>query len=147
MAKTWVLIAHDAGARIFENFGPGKGLDLVQEIEHPEGRERNRDIDTDRPGRSFQSADARRSAMGREESAHERTVADFARKLANKLEHARATNQYDRLVLVAPPRFLGLLRGSLDDVTATLVIGSLDKDLAHSKESELGKQLADVIRV
>lgn len=147
MAKTWVLVAHDAGARIFENLGPGKGLDLVQEIEHPEGRERNREIDTDRPGRSFQSADARRSSMGREEDAHERVVADFARQVAAKLEHARTSHAYDRLVLVAAPRFLGLLRGALDDVTTKLVVGSLDKDLAHCKESELGEHLTELVRV
>jgi protein required for attachment to host cells len=85
--------------------------------------------------------------MGREESAHERTVSVFARDIAGKLEHARTTHEFDQLVLVAPPRFLGLLRGSLDDGTAKLVIGSLDKDLAHSKESELGAQLAELIRV
>ena len=149
MAKTWVLVAHEAGARIFENGGPGKGLDLVQEIEHPEGRERNRDIDTDRPGRSFQSdgADPRRSSMSSEQSPHDRVVADFARDLTGKLEHARASNQYDRLVLVAPPRFLGLLRSSLDDATRKLVIGSLDKDLAKAKEDELAKQLGDVMPV
>ena len=149
MAKTWVLVAHDAGARIFENLGPGQGLDLVQELEHPEGRERNREIDTDRPGRRFRrdSGDPRRASMSREESAHERVVSDFARQVAGKLEQGRNSNEYDQLVLVAAPRFLGLLRNSLDDVTAKLVVGSLDKDLAHCKEAEIGEHLADVIRV
>ena len=46
MAKTWILVGHEAGARVFENRGPGKGLELVETIEHPEGRLRDRDIDT-----------------------------------------------------------------------------------------------------
>ena len=30
MAKTWILVAHEAGARVFENRGPGKGLELLE---------------------------------------------------------------------------------------------------------------------
>ena len=149
MAKTWILVGHEAGARVFENRGPGKGLELVETIEHPEGRLRDRDIDTDRPGRSFRkdSGDPRRAAMSRGEGPHDRVIADFARALADKLQRGRVENQYERLVLVAPPRFLGLLRASLDVPTAQLVVGSIDKDLATRKESELIKHLGEVIAV
>ena len=149
MAKTWILVAHDAGARVFENTGPGKGIELLEAIDHPEGRERDRDIATDRPGRSFRknSGDPRRAAMSTSEGPHERAVADFARSLANKLQNCRAQNQYQRLVLVAPPRFLGLLRASLDGPTSQLVVGSLDKDLAMTKEPELVERLGKVIAV
>jgi protein required for attachment to host cells len=149
MAKTWILVAHDAGARLFENEGPGKGLQMVEQIDHPEGRERDRDFDADRPGRSFRknSADPRRAAMSRSETPHERAVSDFARSLAHKLQSGRTSNRYDRLVLVAPPRFLGLLRSSLDGPTAQLVVGSLDKDLAAHKESVLVEHLAEIIAV
>jgi protein required for attachment to host cells len=149
MTNTWILVAHDAGARMFESRGPGKGLDLVETIEHPEGRLRDRDIVSDRPGRSFRkdSGDPRRASMSRSEGPHDRAVADFARALADKLKHARVENQYERLVLVAPPRFLGLLRSSLDGPTAQLVVGSIDKDLASSKETELIEHLGEVIAV
>jgi protein required for attachment to host cells len=149
MARTWILVGHEAGARVFENRGPGKGLDLVETIEHPEGRLRDRDIDSDRPGRSFRkdSGDPRRSAMSRGEGPHDRVIADFARALADKLQHGRVENQYERLVLVAPPGFLGLLRASLDGPTAQLVVGSIDKDLATRKESELIKHLGEVIAI
>jgi len=149
MAKTWILVGHEAGARVFENRGPGKGLELVETIEHPEGRLRDRDIDSDRPGRSFRkdSGDPRRSAMSRGEGPHDRVIADFARALADKLQHGRVENQYERLVLVAPPGFLGLLRASLDGPTAELVVGSIDKDLATRKESELIKHLGEVIAI
>jgi protein required for attachment to host cells len=149
MAKTWVLVAHDAGARVFENRGPGKGLQLVEEEDYPAGRERDQDFDADRPGRSFQRnvGDSRSSAMGRSEGPHERAVADFARQLAAKLQHARTENLYERLVLVAPPTFLGLLRSSLDAPTAQLVVGSLDKDLTASDEKELAKRLGEVMIV
>jgi protein required for attachment to host cells len=149
VAKTWILVAHEAGARVFENHGPGRGLDLIEEVEHAAGRERDSELASDRPGRSFRknSADPRRASIPPSEGPHDRAVASFARELANKLRQARVQNQYRRLVLVAPPRFLGLLRSSLDDPTAQLVVGSLPKDLATTKEAELVKYLGEVIVV
>lgn len=149
MATTWVLVAHGAGARVFENLGPGKGLRLLEGIDHPEGRLQDGDFDADRPGRSFRrdAGDARRAAMSRSEGPHERAVSDFARALASRLQHARTTGQYDRLVLVAPPKFLGLLRSSLDAPTERCVVGTLDKDLAASDEEELMRQLGEVLAV
>lgn len=149
MAKTWIMVAHDAGARVFENDGPGKGLQLIEEIDHPEGRERDQDINADRPGRSFRknSADPRRAAMSRSEGPRERVVSDFARAMAEKLKQGRVENQYERLVLVAPPRFLGLLRSSLDGPTAQLLVGSLNKDLASTKQAELIEHLGEIIAI
>ena len=149
MKSTWILVAHEGGARFFESRGPGKGLDLVEEIEHAEGRERDRDLQSDRPGRSFRkdSGDPRRAALSRSEGPRQRAVASFARELAHKLQHGRVQHQYHRLVLVAPPRFLGLLRSALDGPTAHMVVGSLDKDLATTKEADLIKHLGGVIAV
>jgi protein required for attachment to host cells len=56
-------------------------------------------------------------------------------------------NEFERLVLVAPPRFLGRLRSSLDAPTQQLVVGSLDKDLARAKEEELIDQVGAVIAI
>lgn len=149
MASTWVLVAHEAGARFFQNDGPGKGLELIEDIEHPEGRMRNSELVSDRPGRSFRrdSGDPRRASMSRDEGPHERIVSDFARDLADKLHQARVQNRYQRLVLVAPPKFLGLLRSSLDGPTSQLVVGSLPKDLAASKEEELVEHLGKIMAV
>lgn len=149
MTTTWILVAHEGGARLFANDGPGKGLALVETIDHPEGRTHERDMVSDRPGRSFRkdSGDPRRASMGQSEGPHDRAVADFARLLAQKLEQARAQNQMQRLVLVAAPRFLGMLRSSLDGPTSQLVVGSINKNLASSKEAELIKHLGEVIFV
>lgn len=149
MANTWILVAHEAGARVFENRGPGKGLELLETIDHPEGRARDRDIVSDRPGRSFRkdSGDPRRASMSGSQGPHDRVVSNFARALVDKLQRARMDNRYRRLVLVAPPRFLGLLRAALDAPTTQLVVGSVDKDLATRKEAELIEYLGDVITV
>lgn len=83
--------------------------------------------------------------MSSSEGPHERVVSDFARTLAERLQHGRVENRCKRLVLVAPPRFLGLLRAALDGPTAQLVVGSLDKDFASVKEAELVERLGEVV--
>lgn len=149
MATTWILVAHDAGARLFENLGPGKGLDPIETMEHPEGRERDRSLVSDRPGRSFRknSSDPRRAAMSSNEGPREHVVSTFAKSLADMLRQARTQHRFERLVLVAPPKFLGLLRSSLDGPTSQMVVGSMDKDLANVKDSELVEHLGEVIAV
>ena len=147
MSNVWILVAHESGARVFENHGPGKGIQLVEELDHPQGRERDGDLDADRPGRSFRknSGDPRRAAMSRNEGPHDRVVGAFARDLAHRLQQGRVEHRFDRLVLVAPPRFLGLLRSSLDAPTQDLVVGSLNKDLIRTEEPELVEHLGEVI--
>lgn len=44
MDTTWIVVAHQAGARVFENQGSGKGLDLGDEIDHPQGRARDDEV-------------------------------------------------------------------------------------------------------
>lgn len=104
---------------------------------------------SDRPGRSFRknAGDPSRASVGQSESPQERAVSDFARVLADKLKDARVQNRYKRLVLVAPPRFLGLLRSSLDAPTTQAILASLDKDLATSQPSELVERLSDVVKL
>lgn len=147
MKTTWVVVAHRAGARILEHRVPGKGLSLVTQVEHQEGRLRNSEINTDRPGRAFQRKGEGRSPMGTEESAHDRDAATFARQVADLVHTGRNENRFAQLVLVAEPRFLGLLRGALDGVTANTVSGTVSKDLAHVEVRDLAPHLENVMNV
>ncbi len=65
----------------------------------------------------------------------------FAGELAERLRQGRNANQFGELVLVAAPRFLGVLRDALDSATASRVRGTLDKDYAGLNDRELLKRL------
>jgi protein required for attachment to host cells len=146
MNTTWILVAHRGGARLFESPGPGKGLQLVEDIPHPEGRLKNGEINTDRPGRAFDSF-SRRHGMSQEHEATDQVSLMFARHLCDKLEKARAENRFAKLVLVAEPRLLGELRAALDKHTAALVSATLDKDLVGVDNRDLPKHLGGVIQL
>lgn len=147
MNTTWILVANRAQARLFEHTAAGKGLRLVRDIEHPEGRLTNHEIGSDRPGRSFHKSWTGTSPMGKEHDEAEQTAIRFAKQLSLLLDEGRTQHQFTRLVLVAEARFLGQLREALSRETSALVMASLDKDLPGVDARALGGHLESVMLV
>jgi protein required for attachment to host cells len=143
---TRVLVAHDAGCRVFEQRGRGKKLTLLSEIDFEDGRRHSGELNADRPGRSSD-----RSGQGHAYETHQDTrqhgVAQFAKELAHDLAREYHLGAFDDLVLIAPPRFLGVLRDALDTKLTRAVVATLAKDLPRADEAELRAQLAAVMRI
>jgi protein required for attachment to host cells len=127
---SYVLVANRVSASLFRRQGAHVALALVSRFEHPEGRLKSGEIDTDRPGRAFDRMGGARHALSNEESSVEHEARLFALRLAEELEHARQRNEFEELAIIAPPRMLGHLRAALSTQTRALVIGELAKDLA-----------------
>lgn len=53
---TWILLADAGGAKLFQTRNGGS-LELLLSVPHPAGRMQNQEFDTDKNGRSYQSAD------------------------------------------------------------------------------------------
>jgi protein required for attachment to host cells len=66
----------------------------------------------------------------------------FARRIARRLDEARQNDEFERLVVVAGPPFLGLLREEFSAPTRAVVAHEIRKDLVHSKPESLLKHLA-----
>jgi len=124
--STWVLVAHRTGARLFEH--KGRELALLRSIENAAGRVEDHDIETG-PQRTFDSHAQGRHAADRGDSVHERAATTFAHELARLLDEGRSRSGVKRIVLVAEPHFLGLLRAELGGATAALVTATVSKDL------------------
>lgn len=145
MVLTWVVVCHRAGARILEH--KGQSLRLLEEVAHQAGRLKDRQVSSDRPGRGRDSRGPGSHSLGAESSAHDHDAVSFARHIAELLATGRITKRFQRLVLVAEPRFLGLVRGALDHVTAASVTATLGKDLAHVATADLSAHLKSVLLV
>lgn len=143
---TWVIVAHRAGARFFEYAGRGKPLALIETLDHPEGRKLNSEIDSDRAGRIGEAA-GKQNTADREQSAHEHVSQVFAHSIAEQLRQARNAHRFSRLVLVAEPKFLGMLLASLDGPTADMVVGRVAKDLAQTPDRDVAAHLQEVLAV
>ncbi len=143
---TWIVVADGARARIFSNSGRGTGLQLVDEKEDADARRPTRDLGSDKPGRSFESADGSRHAMTAKADWHDSEKARFLKELATAINAAAAAGTFDALVVAAPPRALGILRKSLAAATTEKLHGELAKDLTGTAAHDLPPLLADLVK-
>jgi protein required for attachment to host cells len=147
MTTTWLCVAHRGGARVIESSGRGAALKTLFTLDHPEGRLREQDLETDAPGTAFESASPGQRAMQRQQQATEHVAETFAKNISDLLERGRQTGSYDQLVLVAPPRFLGRLRDALSPGVQATVVASVDKDLPDTKPEAIRQLIAETILV
>jgi protein required for attachment to host cells len=143
---TFVLVADASRARLFRrDVGTGR-LDLVEELEHPLSRARNRDLMADKPGRAFTSGGMSSARSGIEYRTDPQQVEaeKFARELGDKLAASFDAHAFDALVIAAPPKFLGLLRHALathTDHVGRAVTDWVEKDYTNLDERELGERM------
>lgn len=142
---TWILIADGVKARIVANDGAGKGLAPVPSHAMSTAPHAARDGYSDRPGRVQESVGASRHAIQPRLDWHRFEKQQFAKSVALMLDAEAGKGAFDRLVLVAPPRTLGDLRGALAAATRAKVTGEIDKDLTHLGDHDLPAHLAKVI--
>lgn len=146
MSTTWILVSNASSGRILRNTGPNKGLEMVREFEHPQSREKNADLVTDRPGHNQGHGNGHGSYVpATTPKEHEADV--FALELARELEAGRVGKEYDRLVLVAPPAFMGQLNQRMNDPVKALVSDKLEKDYTRATNKELAEHLSSCVCV
>jgi len=133
-----VLVADQSEACLF-NLGPGRSLDPVGRLTDPLAHLHDRDLVSDRPGRKFDRAPltpGRRGATahhstGGEHSALRHEAAEFARRIAAELERTHARGEFEGLILMSGPPFLGLLREALPASIRATLLSEVTKDLVH----------------
>jgi protein required for attachment to host cells len=141
MTTTRVIVAHDAGARAFEHHGPGRAaLVTLREVAFEDGRRHAGDLEEG--GRGFDRSGSSRHAYEAHQDTRQHAVAHFAKVLAQDL-----AREFQQLVLVAPPRFLGVLREALGGKLLRAVIGTIAKDLPRCTPRELADHLRPFVTV
>lgn len=143
---TWILVADGAQAKVFEHNGPGKGLSAVKDMQFEQETLRSRDINTDRPGRRFDSGPNHRSGVEESDPAQQRETR-FVQGVAERLETSQKEGRFDRLIVAAAPIALGDLRQAFGDKIKQAIIAELPKDLTNLPTPQLGKHFEDVLAV
>jgi protein required for attachment to host cells len=139
---TWIVVADSSRARIFERPARGAALVEMEGWVRPESRSRSRDLVSDRPGRTFDSRGRARHAKQPEHNPHQVQQDDFALDLARRLDRARKSGRFSRLVVVAGPRFAGLLHRHLPAATAALIRREVHKNLVRRSEATIRAAVA-----
>lgn len=143
---TWILVADGAQAKVFQHNGPGKGLSAVKDLQFEQEPLRAQDINTDRPGRRFDSGVNHRSGVEESDPAQQRETR-FVQGVAERLETSQQEGRFDRLIVAAAPTALGDLRQAFGDKIKQAIIAELPKDLTNLPTPQLGKHFEDVLAV
>jgi protein required for attachment to host cells len=142
MSKHWVIVADKSKARIFTVEDPRGALMDEVVLEHPQAREREQTLTSDRPGRSFDSKGQGRHAMGTSVEPDQQETIRFAKQIADHVQAAHNEGRCDRLLLVAGPPLLGLLREPLNTLTG-LRVSEIEKNLGQYDAREIRKHLPE----
>jgi len=144
-----IVVADQSEADFYELEQRDMPPRLVQRLEDADAHLHDRDLKSDRPGRIFTHAPStagRRGAVthhstGGERSPRKVEAERFARRIVEALDEARRQQQYDRLIVMAPPAFLGLLRKEMPAAVHALLSAEIAKDLVHEPPEALGDYL------
>ena len=144
-----ILVADQSEADFYDLEQRDIPPQFVQRLEDADAHLHNRDLKSDRPGRVFDHAPTmggRRGAVAHHSTGGERNprkveARRFARRVTQALEEARRQDCYDRLVVMAPPAFLGLLREEMPEAVHALLTAEIGKDLVHEPPEALNAYL------
>ena len=143
MSRIWILAANSGNATLYTAGSPTAPLTELATFDNPEARAKQSDLASDRPGRSFDSHGEGRHAMEVEVDPKKQEQIRFAKLIADRLEQGRVDNEFERLVVVAAPMFLGLLRENFGAPLSALVSLEMDKDFTALRPEELRARLPE----
>ncbi|TMH46732.1 MAG: host attachment protein [Betaproteobacteria bacterium] len=140
MTTTWIIAADASRARILQVTDRAQQLEEVENLLNPEGRVHDRELISDAHPRLSSHSGGGPGSDREETSAAEHATELFAKRVGNYLESARTAHRYDRLHLIAPPKFLGRLRKELGKEVQKLVAEELPKDLSWLNARDIQAQ-------
>jgi len=137
--KLWIILADVTEAKIYAHYPEDNSFKLHAEFSHPEGRLKVHDLVTDHPG--HYGAGSASGAFSQDHNPKDNENTRFAKELTDFLDHARATNEFDKLVVVMLPHFYGLFEKHLSSELQKTIAHHVMKDYLHLPAKELHKVL------
>jgi protein required for attachment to host cells len=150
-----IVVANQAEAAFYDLDSSSGEPKFATRLTDPLAHLHDRDLKSDRPGRFSDHAllaPGRRGATahhgtGGERSPRKHEAEVFARQVAEQLEQARRSGEFDRLVVMAAPTFLGVLRKVLPDSLRLHVAAEVNKDLVSEPPASVRAHLPpDILR-
>lgn len=135
--KLWILVANASRARLFATDAKAEGdWDLIEEFQHDESRAKAFELlnQPDNPNAgTLHGPPVENEPNGRKEMEHDR----FARQLSDVLDKGHDRKAFHKLVIAAPPEFLGRLRRLLSSRVKQRVMLDVDADYSSLPARDL----------
>jgi protein required for attachment to host cells len=147
-----VLVADGRKLLFFRNEGDAEYPKLEVQSQREEQNPKDSDQGTDQPGRTFsgaQGGDPRSGGLGAtvgagrsaysETDFHQLQEDRFAHEAADMLKKKALANEFEQLIVVAPPKTLGELRKHYHKEVEQRIAGEIAKDLTNMPVEEIEK--------
>jgi protein required for attachment to host cells len=142
---SWILVADRTRARLLHVLPhEQEPFPTVACFTHAAGRLRPRERDSDEPSRVVHPAGHASALEPHEDREHVEAVR-FAAELVDYLERSRQDGRFDRLIIIAPPKFLGVLRNAWTPSLQRMVEREETHDLLGLSDVELQVRLEDLV--
>lgn len=139
--RHWYLVANRAGAVIYAGTLNGT-FHYMRRLKNPKARLTERELVADRPGRSFSSSrSGARHALAPRTRYHDEVAAAFARRIGRELEHAALAGEFSDLVILAEPKFLGMLNAELTGGVKSKVRKTVPREWRQGSDRELAQYI------
>ena len=138
---TWVVVCDGAKALVLENVGNRLTPSLITREVYEQPDPKTHELGTDKPGRSFNSVGSTRSAMEQTDW-HDQEEQRFLAKLAARLDKAVLAGEARSLVVVAPPRAIGVLRRQYSPHLRHAVKAEVEKDYVKMPVADIARHLS-----
>lgn len=138
MQTTWIVAADSSRARIFEVHGAQDHLREIEDLVNPAGRLDDKEIRTDSIGRFRGKGEGQQGHTGAPDVDKVEHATDlFSKQVSDYLDRAHHEHRYDKLCLIAFPKFLGLIRQNLSKEVQQVVEDEVPKDISGLKTQEI----------
>src|SRR5471030_2845843 len=126
-AHEWVVVCDGNKALVLENTGDAKFPNLKTVEVFEQKALATHEIGSDAPGRSHSSLGHGRSSVEQTDW-HDQAERTFLVQLMKHLDAAISAGKVTSLIMVAPPRALGVIRPAYSHAMRSAVRAELDKD-------------------
>ena len=136
----WVVVCDGAKALVLENIGDAKFPNLKTIEVFEQKALSTHELGSDAPGRSHSSLGHGRSSVEQTDW-HDQAERAFLMQLVKHLDSAIAAGKVTSLIVVAPPRALGVIRPAYSHALRAAVRAELDKDFVKLPVYQIEKHL------
>jgi len=140
----WVVVCDGAKALLLENTGDAKFPNLKTVAVYEQKELATHELGAEKPGRAFSPAGHGGRGTIEQTDWHDQSEREFLVQLVKHLDAALAAGKTKSLIVVAPPRALGMLRLAYSHAVGSAVRVELDKDLVKHPVHDIEKHLTGV---
>ena len=139
--NTLVLVTDGRKMLFLRNEGDKEHMNLEVEGKRRRDDAPDRDLGTDEPGSVFSSGSASRSSY-EETDFHQLEEDRWVHEAADLVNSRALKNDFEELVIIAPPKALGELRPKLHKETEKRCILQIDKEMTNQPLREIEELIA-----